>query len=277
MCSIMAPAYAPGGLACNPRPGARVPRGYGVTAARLADWVRVRKTGRCLASRSRGAGSAAGAERSEGTTVVSSASVNDATAIQRPAMIAGRAQNLSVSIGHPPAVRTRPLATGAGMVTRRFAPAMRRRSDRPLEIRRGSDDPWRIMADSELGRLTSIERTAKLIAAFLSGRDLTRGEITALLGVRVAAADRQLAAIGRHVPLIREKRRGRLHVRIDRSKVAGGAERTPIATMIAACVGASLSKLFEGTSYEKGMRDLVHYVSRDAVHPKRFQDSRRQS
>src|SRR5207237_699751 len=35
-------------------------------------------------------------------------------------------------------------------------------------------------------------------------------------------------------------------------------------------------RLFEGTSYEKGMRDLVHYVSRDAVHPERFQDSRRQ-
>ena len=67
------------------------------------------------------------------------------------------------------------------------------------------------MADSELGRLTSIGRTAKLIAALLSGRDLTRAEITALLGVRVAAADRQIAAIGRHVPLIREKRRGRLN------------------------------------------------------------------
>src|SRR5437588_521159 len=132
------------------------------------------------------------------------------------------------------------------------------------------------MADSELGRLSSIERTAKLIAVLLSGRELTRAEITALLGIRVAAADRQLAAIARHVPLVREKRRGRLHVRIDRSKVAGGAERTPLATMIAACVGASLSKLFEGTSYEKGMRDLVHYVSRDAIHPERFQDSRRQ-
>ena len=46
--------------------------------------------------------------------------------------------------------------------------------------------------------------------------------------------------------------------------------------MIAACVGASLAKLFEGTTYEKGMHDLVHYVSREAVHPERFQDSRRQ-
>src|SRR5436309_819 len=129
---------------------------------------------------------------------------------------------------------------------------------------------------ADLGRLSSLERTAKLISALLSGRELTRAEITALLGVRIAAADRQLEAIGRHIPLVREKRRGRLHVRIDRSKVAGGAERIPIATTIAACVGASLARLFEGTNYEKGMHDLVQYVSRDAIHPERFQDSRRQ-
>src|SRR5882672_7141507 len=148
--------------------------------------------------------------------------------------------------------------------------------DSALEIRSGSQDPLRIMAHSELGRLTSIQRTAKLIGALLSGRELTRADVTGLLGVRVAAADRQLEAIGRHIPLVREKRRGRVHVRIDRSKVAGGAERIPIATTIAACVGASLGRLFEGTNYEKGMHDLVQYVSRDAVHPERFQDSRRQ-
>jgi len=132
------------------------------------------------------------------------------------------------------------------------------------------------MLRSDLGRLSSIQRTAKLIAALLSGRDLTRSEATALLGVRVAAVDRQLEAIGRHVPLVRERRKGQVHVRIDRSRIAGGAERVPIATMIAACVGASLAKLFEGTTYEKGMHDLVQYVSREAVHPERFQDSRRQ-
>src|SRR5205814_372047 len=148
--------------------------------------------------------------------------------------------------------------------------------DSTLEIRSGSQDPLRIMAHSELGRLTSIQRTAKLIGALLAGRELTRADVTGLLGVRVAAADRQLEAVGRHIPLVREKRRGRLHVRIDRSKVAGGAERIPIATTIAACVGASLARLFEGTTYEAGMHDLVHYVSRDAIHPERFQDSRRQ-
>src|SRR5437868_9693310 len=155
-------------------------------------------------------------------------------------------------------------------------PASRSGAVPAVEILCGSDDPSRIMPRSDLGRLSSIQRTAKLIALLLSGRDLTRSEATSLLGVRVAAVDRQLEAIGRHVPLVREKRRGRMHVRIDRSKVGGGAERTPISTIIAACVGASLGKLFEGTTYEKGMHDLVHYVSRDAIHPERFQDSRRQ-
>jgi predicted DNA-binding transcriptional regulator YafY len=131
------------------------------------------------------------------------------------------------------------------------------------------------MTDPDPGRLSSIERTAKLIAALLSGREVTRAEIGTLLGVRFAAADRQLEAIGRHIPIVREKRHGRLHVRIDRSKVVG-KERIPIATIIAACVGASLSRLYEGTNYEKGMRDLVQYVSRDALHPGRFQDYRRQ-
>ncbi len=129
---------------------------------------------------------------------------------------------------------------------------------------------------SDLGRFTSIGRTVRLVAALVAGRDLTRAEAGAMVGLRSAAVDRQLQAIGRHLPLVREKRRGKVHVRIDRSKVAGGRERVPISTVIAACVGASLGKLFEGTSYEAGMHDLVHYVSRDALHPERFQDSRRQ-
>ena len=40
----------------------------------------------------------------------------------------------------------------------------------------------KIMAHSELGRLTSIQRTAKLIGALLSGRELTRADVTGLLG-----------------------------------------------------------------------------------------------
>src|SRR2546423_12196539 len=132
------------------------------------------------------------------------------------------------------------------------------------------------MTQPDLGRLSSIQKPAQLISALLSGRDLTRADAGALPGLGLASIDRQLEAIGRHLPLVREKRRGKAHVRLDRSKMAGGRERVPIATTIAACVGASLARLFEGTPYEAGMHDPVHYVSRDPLHPQRFQASRRQ-
>jgi predicted DNA-binding transcriptional regulator YafY len=132
------------------------------------------------------------------------------------------------------------------------------------------------MTQPDLGRLSGLDKTVRLVAALLQGRDLTRADAAALTGLGPASVDRQLVAIARHIPLVRDKRRGVVHVRIDRSKIAGQRERVPIATTIAACVGASLAKLFEGTSYEAGMNDLVHYVSRDALHPERFQDSRRQ-
>src|SRR5438067_10946637 len=103
------------------------------------------------------------------------------------------------------------------------------------------------MTQPDLGRLSSIQRTARLVSALLSGRDLTRAAAGALIGVRAAAVDRQLEAIGRHLPLVRERRRGKVHIRIDRSKVAGGQERVPIATTIAACVAARPARPFDGT------------------------------
>ena len=66
-----------------------------------------------------------------------------------------------------------------------------------LVILCGGDDPRRIMTRQDLGRLSSIERTARLVAALLSGREITRQEATSVLGVQNAAADRQLEAIGR--------------------------------------------------------------------------------
>src|SRR3954452_16849322 len=100
------------------------------------------------------------------------------------------------------------------------------------------------MTQPDLGRLSGIQRTAKLMGALLAGRDLFRDDVANLLGVRVAAADRQLEASGAPLPLVGEKLRGRVHVRIDRSKVWGGPDRIPIPTTIAVCVGASLARLF---------------------------------
>src|SRR5438876_1176312 len=71
------------------------------------------------------------------------------------------------------------------------------------------------MTQPDLGRLSSIQKTAQLIAALLSGRDLTRAEAGTLVGLGAASVDRQLEAIGRHLPLVRERKRGKLPVRIE--------------------------------------------------------------
>lgn len=129
---------------------------------------------------------------------------------------------------------------------------------------------------NELGRLSGIGKTVRVIGALVTGKELTRNEVRSLTGLQSAAADRQIEAISRHLPLVRERRRGKAYVRLDRSKLPGARERVPISTTIAACVGASLARLFEGTSYEQGMHDLLQYVARDAVNPDRIKDARRQ-
>src|SRR5436190_567371 len=132
------------------------------------------------------------------------------------------------------------------------------------------------MTDPDLGRLVSIERTARLVSALLSGRDLTRADAGALIGLRAAAVDRQLEAIGRPLPLVREKRRGKLHVRIDRSKIAGGPEPIPGATTSAACVRASRARRFEATRFEAAETagGTFQYPDKDSYDPERvFADS----
>src|SRR2546430_17321725 len=86
-----------------------------------------------------------------------------------------------------------------------------------LVILCGGDDPRRIMTRQDLGRLSSIERTARLVAALLSGREITRQEATSVLGVRNPAPDRQLEPIGRHLPPLPESGHAGPHAAIARS------------------------------------------------------------
>ncbi len=134
------------------------------------------------------------------------------------------------------------------------------------------------MSDSkdERGRLSQLERTSKLISVLLAGRELTRGDAARLLDLKAAAVDRQLDAVGRHLPLLREKRGGRVYVHLDRSRAIGGMRTPPIGTIIAACLGASLSRLFQGTTYESAMLDVVRLLGSGTRSPERFHNARRQ-
>lgn len=129
---------------------------------------------------------------------------------------------------------------------------------------------------SERGRLQHIQRTAKLVSALVMGREFTRKHVAELLGTQLAAADRQIQAIEPHLPLVRERRGGRVYIRLDRSRLLGTRKSPPLGTMIAACLGASLSKVFEGTTYEAAMADVVRHVVETSREPGRFSNARRQ-
>ncbi len=129
---------------------------------------------------------------------------------------------------------------------------------------------------NERGRLSQLDRTCRLISVLLAGRELTRGDIAELLDLKPAAVDRQLDAVGRHLPLVRQKRGGRVFVHLDRSRAIGGVRPPAIGTIIAACLGASLSRLFQGTTYESAMLDVVRRLGSGTRSPERFQNARRQ-
>lgn len=145
-----------------------------------------------------------------------------------------------------------------------------------LAILSGSCDPLGIMPTRESGRLSQLERSAKLIAALLAGRELSRADVAKLLGLGLAAADRHLDAVERHLPLVRTRNRGRAVVRLDASKRLVSPRSPPLGTVIAACLGGSLSRLFQGTTYEAGMMAVVRHLVDAARDSDAFQHARRQ-
>jgi hypothetical protein len=111
---------------------------------------------------------------------------------------------------------------------------------------------------SEATRTHGIGRTVRLVADLVRGAEHTRGSAAKLLGVKEPAAARQLEAIEANLPGIKTRETGRGRVYYFSTRPS--AKRPPLGTAIAACFGASLAPLFEGTSYEQGLRDATRSV-----------------
>lgn len=92
-----------------------------------------------------------------------------------------------------------------------------------------------------------------LVADLLCGRAHDRRSLAERLGIRPPMADRLINAALEHVPGVIEERAGKTRtIRFDPSR-AGRLPSYP--TAIAACFGASLWPLFEGSAYQNGIRD----------------------
>jgi hypothetical protein len=111
---------------------------------------------------------------------------------------------------------------------------------------------------SESRRSSSITRHLLLAADLLRGREHDRHSLAARLGVRPAMADRLINAAVEQLPGIVERRDGKQRkIRMD---LAAIAPEPSYPTAIAACFGSSLWPLFEGTTYQGGIRDALRDV-----------------
>jgi predicted DNA-binding transcriptional regulator YafY len=116
------------------------------------------------------------------------------------------------------------------------------------------------------GRLAGISGTARLIARLFREK-LTRQQIADELGTEIAAADRQRRAIASQFPLRKERQQdGRVLYWIDRGALPG-EPKAGLATVMAACIAASLSRLFARTRYETGMHDALDLVLQRGSRP----------
>jgi predicted DNA-binding transcriptional regulator YafY len=112
--------------------------------------------------------------------------------------------------------------------------------------------------NSESRRSASVTRHLLLAADLLRGRTHDRHSLAARLGVRPAMADRLINAAVEQLPGVVEWRDGKQRkIRMDRTAVT---PEPSYPTAVAACFGASLWPLFEGTSYQAGIRDAFRDV-----------------
>lgn len=111
---------------------------------------------------------------------------------------------------------------------------------------------------SESQRSSSVARHLMLAADLLRGRVHDRHSIAARLGVKPAMADRLINAALEHLPGVTAHYEGKK--RTIRMDVASLAPEPSYPTAVAACFGASLWPLFEGSTYEAGIRDAASHV-----------------
>lgn len=122
---------------------------------------------------------------------------------------------------------------------------------------------------SEPGRYSQVGRTLTVVAQLLRGKKQDRRSVAAAVQVQLAGADRILKAIGAFLPVRTE--------RVDRKRIYSLPPpappkrfQSPIAA--AACFGASLATLFEGSTYAAGMQEALAYVLQNVRARTRFED-----
>lgn len=119
------------------------------------------------------------------------------------------------------------------------------------------------------GRGAGIKRTLTLVGELLSGRTLNRRRAAALLGVRPAAADRQLRVV-KTLPLVVRNADGELEL----ARPPAGMAAT-IRMAVATCFASGLVRVLRGTTYELAMAEALTLLTSALPRRARFQHLQR--
>lgn len=142
-------------------------------------------------------------------------------------------------------------------------------------------DPVRIVGScpetmgkvGEAGRGRILERCYRLAALLAAGETLDRKRVAKTLGISQANADRHLLALRKCMQVeVTSGRDGITRIRAP----ASAQKRVGTSTIVAACFGASLAQLFEGTPFEQHMHEVVGHILGGIRDVPKFQDRDRQ-
>ena len=140
-------------------------------------------------------------------------------------------------------------------------------------ILEGSYDPVRIVK-KERGRGAELRRCYRLAALLVEGRSLDRNVVAEELGIGTANADRHIEAIQEAMSVT--KARGKDGLTSINATVPPAGARASRPTVVAACFGASLARLFRDTPYEEKLRNVVGHVLAGVADVPMFKDRVRQ-
>jgi predicted DNA-binding transcriptional regulator YafY len=130
------------------------------------------------------------------------------------------------------------------------------------------------MTRGEDGRGVQLERCYRLAAMLAQGIPLDRNTVVTTLGIGAANADRHIKTIQKTMQVTTSV--GKDGLTSVRAARAGSSKQLSNATVVAACFGASLARLFHETAFEKRLRDVVAHVLEGVRDQPKFRDHDRQ-
>lgn len=123
------------------------------------------------------------------------------------------------------------------------------------------------------GRNAELRRATEILNELMTGEMHDRRTVSARWGISLGTADRDLKGIAKVRGVVKQKRGQRTVYRFAATNMT--TSRLRHASVIAACFGASLSSVFEGTVYEKNLHEALDFLVRQSRRRNSFGDAKR--